>query len=80
MPPIRCHYSDCLHIEEGFCSAGSIELEPEDGCLTYEPTGEIPVEDWDDDESFDDYWSGDDEAMLNEDEESGDWSDDEILG
>ena len=65
MPPIRCHYSDCINIEEGFCAAGSIELDAEDGCLTYEPTGEIPVEDWDDD-GYDEYWQEDEDLVYDE--------------
>ena len=80
MPPIRCRYSDCLNIEEGFCAAGSIELDPEDGCLTYEPTGEIQVADWGDDEAFDDYWDDDDDDSIAYQDDDGDgWSSDELL-
>lgn len=76
MPPIRCHYSDCLNIEEGFCTAGSIELDPEDGCLTYEPTGEVPVEDWADEDSYDEYWEESDD-LLYDDEDDEVWAEDE---
>ena len=29
------HLLDCAFLAKGFCSATSIELDPEDGCLTY---------------------------------------------
>ncbi|MDH5605465.1 MAG: hypothetical protein OEY93_01130 [Anaerolineae bacterium] len=35
MPKIRCLYEECVFLAKGFCSAASIELDPEDGCLTY---------------------------------------------
>lgn len=35
MPRIRCLYEDCVFLAKGFCGAPSIELDPEDGCLTY---------------------------------------------
>jgi hypothetical protein len=35
MPRIRCLYEECVFLSKGFCIASSIELDPEDGCLTY---------------------------------------------
>ena len=35
MPRIRCLYEECVFLSKGFCVATSIELDPEDGCLTY---------------------------------------------
>ena len=35
MPRIRCLYEDCAFLAKGFCAATSIEMDPEDGCLTY---------------------------------------------
>lgn len=35
MPRIRCFYEDCVFLAKGFCGASSIEVDPEDGCLTY---------------------------------------------
>lgn len=35
MPRVRCLYEECIFIAKGFCTAGSIEIDPEDGCLTY---------------------------------------------
>ena len=31
MPRIRCHYEDCVFLEDGYCGAAAIELEPEGG-------------------------------------------------
>ena len=41
MPRIRCHYEDCVFLEEGYCGAAAIELEPETGCLTYTRVDEV---------------------------------------
>lgn len=35
MARIRCLYEDCVYLKKGICSAPMIELDPEDGCLTY---------------------------------------------
>ena len=34
-PKIRCFYDDCVFLDGGLCTATAIELDPEDGCLTY---------------------------------------------
>ncbi|MDX1401872.1 MAG: hypothetical protein R3245_08120 [Kiloniellales bacterium] len=39
MPRIRCHYLDCVFLDEGFCTAGTIELDPDEGCVTYKQSG-----------------------------------------
>jgi hypothetical protein len=73
MPRIRCHYLDCVFLDEGFCTAGSIELDPDEGCLTYKPSGNIlddedieleEDEEWEDlgfDEEDDEMWLDDDD-------------------
>mgnify|MGYP001584140849 CR=1 FL=1 len=48
MPRIRCRYEDCVFLEEGYCGAAAIELEPEAGCLTYSRVDEA--------ESAEDEW------------------------
>lgn len=35
MAKVRCLYEECVFVSKGFCTAGSIEIDPEDGCLTY---------------------------------------------
>ncbi|MEI7847822.1 MAG: DUF1540 domain-containing protein [Chloroflexota bacterium] len=71
MPRIRCHYLDCTFNDELFCSAASIEINPETGCATFS-NGEI-VEDGkiildedleevdEEDDEDEDLWSEDDE-------------------
>lgn len=78
MPPIRCHYMDCVFLDEGFCGATAIELDPEDGCLTYE-RGEIESPDavWEDDEVLEDLWEEDDEVLY-EDADDEDWYEDDV--
>lgn len=41
MARIRCHYADCVFLDDGFCSAGAVEIDPESGCLTYRSIGEV---------------------------------------
>lgn len=62
MPRIRCLYEDCVFLSKGLCIASSIELDPEDGCLTYseDPDQFIDQEYFDDDDDdlddFEDNW------------------------
>jgi hypothetical protein len=50
MPRIRCHYLDCAFLDEGFCTAGMVELDPDTGCKTYTPNSDaIDNDDWDTD-------------------------------
>lgn len=72
MPPIRCHYADCGFLEEGYCTAPAIELDPEEGCLTYEATGAVAEEDDWEDETLGDLWHEDDEVLY-EDADDEEW-------
>ena len=52
MPRIKCHYLDCVFLDEGYCSAAAVEVDPDAGCTTYSPSGEAAAEEeWDDEES-----------------------------
>jgi hypothetical protein len=54
MPRIRCLYEECIFLSKGFCIATSIELDPEDGCLTYsEESNEFNPDALLDDDDFD---------------------------
>ena len=46
MARIRCHYADCVFLDEGYCSAAAIELDPDTGCATYTPTEAASKEGW----------------------------------
>ena len=51
MPRIHCFYDDCIFLEKGFCTALTIELDPDDGCLTYsEDPGDLNIEEFAEDD------------------------------
>ncbi len=79
MPRIRCHYEDCVFLEDGYCGAAAIELEPENGCLTYTRVDEAEdktTEEWEEedfeedaDEDGDDYDDEEDEDLWEDEDE-----------
>jgi hypothetical protein len=73
MPRIRCHYQDCVFLDDGYCSAAAVEFDPDSGCITYSPTAESAAEDeWDEEEAEE--W----EELEDEEEEEEDlWMDEE---
>jgi hypothetical protein len=74
MPRIRCHYLDCVFLDDGYCSAAAIEVDPDSGCMTYSPTSEVAQdEDWEDEEELEEW----DEAESEDEEEEDVWLDDE---
>ncbi len=72
MPRIRCHYLDCIFLDEGYCSAAAVEIDPDTGCATYSPTDdELAADEWDDEEELEEW----DDTPLDEADEL--WLDDE---
>lgn len=69
MPRIKCHYADCVFLDEGYCSAAAVEIDPETGCNTYTPSEEA-AEEWDEEEELE--WDEDEEE-----EEDDLWEEDE---
>ena len=70
MPRIKCHYVDCVFIDEGICSAAAVEFDPDEGCKTYSPAeGTSEEDDWDEEEESDE-WEAEEDA-------DDDWADDE---
>jgi hypothetical protein len=73
MPRIRCHYMDCIFIDEGYCSAAAVEIDPDTGCATYSPSEDDLDNDWDeedeltewedDSEDDDDLWLDDEDDL-----------------
>lgn len=68
MPRIKCHYADCVFIDEGYCSAAAVEIDPDTGCATYSPSEEVEEEweeeeelEWEEEEEEDDLWEEDDD-------------------
>lgn len=73
MPRIRCHYIDCVYLEDGFCGIASVEIDPDEGCRTYRQLGESPDdEDWDD-ENLEEIWDEEEEDLYDEDDKADDW-------
>lgn len=71
MPRIRCHYMDCIFIDEGYCSAAAVELDPDTGCATYAPSEDALDDDWDEDEieEWEDDTEEDDDLWLDDDDD-----------
>jgi hypothetical protein len=73
MPRIRCHYIDCVFLDDGYCGAAAIEVDPDMGCMTYSRADDIsPEEEWDEDEELEEW----EEADI-EEEDDDIWIDDD---
>ncbi len=78
MAKIRCFYEDCLFLKKGHCASPVVQLDPEDGCLTFQIKELKESEDQDelldlissDDEELEDLY-GEDDSLYNE------WDDDD---
>ncbi len=76
MPRIRCHYLDCVFLDEGYCSAAAVEIDPDDGCMTYSQLDEANLEeDWEEEEAIDEW----DEEEIDEIEDIEDLEEEEDL-
>lgn len=75
MPRIRCHYVDCIFLDEGYCSAAAVEFDANTGCTTYAPNEEAAkdgdleeeeLEEWEEDELEDEenLWLDEDEDEI----------------
>jgi hypothetical protein len=75
MPRIKCHYVDCVFIDEGLCSAAAVELDPDTGCVTYSPANGAAAaaagDKWEEEEA--DEW----EDEETDGEEDDDWLEEE---
>jgi len=71
MPRIRCHYTDCVFLDEGYCGAAAVEFDPDTGCATYSPSEEAAAtEEWEEEELEE--WE---EEEADEDDDT--WEEDE---
>jgi hypothetical protein len=77
MPKIRCHYMDCSFLDEGYCSAAAVEIDPDAGCTTFSPaSGGLNDDDWEGEEELEEW-----EDLEGEEESEEDiWGDDEEEG
>lgn len=76
MPRIRCHYIDCILLDDGYCGAAAIEIDPDQGCMTYSrPDDQDVDDDWDDEEEELEEWDeidpeeDDDDLWVDEDDD-----------
>ncbi len=75
MPRIRCHYLDCVFLDEGYCSAALVEFDPDSGCSTYSPNAEAAAEnEWDEEEELEEWEETEEEEGDDEDDI---WTDEE---
>ena len=76
MPRIRCHFEDCIFLDERYCTAAEVEIDPDQGCLTYRPASEVLGEEWEEEDLLAEEDLLDEEDFLDEDEAL--WDDDEL--
>ncbi len=73
MPRIRCHYVDCVFLDDSYCSAAAVELDPDTGCMTFSPVSESSDEDkWDEGDELDEW-----EDLEAEEEDDDLWTEGE---
>lgn len=76
MPRIRCHYIDCVLLDDGYCGAAAVELDPDVGCMTYKRSNDLEIQEdlWDEEETDDlDEWEDveedDEDLWIDDDDE-----------
>lgn len=75
MPRIRCHYIDCIFLDDGYCGAAAIEVDPDVGCMTYSRSDDmVESEEWEDEEEELDEWE---DLDVEEEEDSDLWLDED---
>ena len=53
MPRIRCSYFNCLYLDADTCTAHTVEIDPDIGCMTYAQTEDDFIDENDDYEDWD---------------------------
>ena len=71
MPRIRCHYMDCVFLDDGYCGAAAVEIDPDTGCATFAPNDEAADKELEDEElgEWEEDEEEDDDSWLEEDED-----------
>lgn len=80
MPRIRCHYVDCVFLDDGYCGTSSVEIDPDEGCVTF-TIDEVSIDkDWEEDD-LEEIWEVEDvDILADEDEDDDDlWLDDDDI-
>lgn len=55
MPRIRCHYVNCVFIDDIYCGAAAVEIDPDEGCMTFVQADSLSDDDWGDEDTIDDW-------------------------
>jgi len=73
MPRVRCRYLDCIFLDDGFCGASAMEIDPDEGCLTYSQLDEKNIDkDWEE-HNLEEIWEVEDvEALADDDDDDDD--------
>ena len=70
MPRIRCHYADCVFLDDSFCSAAQVEFDPDTGCGTFSPIADAELADEiDEEDEWEEEMEEDEDEWLDEDED-----------
>ncbi len=76
MPRIRCLYLDCIFLDDNFCTAPVVEIDPDLGCATHAPMGgDLLGEKWEEDETLEDWDTEDIDLNTDDDENNDSWLD-----
>jgi hypothetical protein len=80
MPRIRCRYVDCVFLENGYCGAAAVEIDPDEGCLTYSHIDDVPADEEWDEEDMEELWEEEDDELYSEEEEEEEdtWEDEDV--
>jgi hypothetical protein len=79
MPRIRCRYLDCVYLDDGYCSSEVVEIDPDEGCMTFTLITDANVDDDWDDEKIEDLWDVDDDDLLVDDDDDLDlWLEEDL--
>ena len=77
MPRIRCHYEDCVFLEDKYCGAAAVEIDPDAGCLTYSQVDDAEAtetaEEWDEELIEEE----EEEELYEDEEDDEDWDEEE---
>lgn len=70
MPRIRCHYADCVFLDDNYCSAAQVEFDPDAGCGTFSPNSDSALaEDLEEEDEWEEETEDEEDLWLDEEED-----------
>ncbi len=79
MPRIKCRYLDCIFLDELFCTAELVEVDPDECCLTYTQIDEVDVDKEWEEEDIEELWDVEEDDLLSDEDDDDVWLDDEEI-